>query len=136
MTCSRSRLAAAGVQVDPSWKLDGVNLLPFLKGEVKTAPHDALYWRLGPQGAIRKGDWKLVRYDRNADAPVPRTDRANPPVTPFQLYNLATDIGESHPVNDAHPEKVRELTESWEAWSRQLARPLWGGPARAAARAN
>ena len=24
-------------------------------------PHDALYWRFGPQTAIRKGDWKLVK---------------------------------------------------------------------------
>ena len=26
-------------------------------------PHAALYWRFGAQMAIRKGDWKLVKYD-------------------------------------------------------------------------
>ena len=60
-------LAAAGVKVEPEWKLDGVNLLPYLKGEIIRPPHDALYWRLGEQTAVRRGDWKLVRYDRTAD---------------------------------------------------------------------
>ena len=60
-------LAAAGVEAQSEWKLDGVNLLPFVKTLIKTPPHDALYWRLGEQFAIRRGDWKLVRYDRTAD---------------------------------------------------------------------
>ena len=62
-------MALASVKVKPEWKLDGVDLLPYLYGEKTGAPHDALYWRLGPQMAIRMGDYKLVRYDRNADTP-------------------------------------------------------------------
>ena len=58
--------------------LDGVNLLPFISGEKKSAPHDALYWRFGEQMAIRVGDYKLVRYDRNVDN---RTGERNQPVT-------------------------------------------------------
>src|SRR5262249_40664490 len=53
-------IAAAGGKIDAKLKLDGVNLLPHLKGEVTTTPHDVLYWRFGEQWAIRKGDWKLV----------------------------------------------------------------------------
>ena len=30
--------------------------------EKRRAPHEALYWRFGPQKAIRKGDWKLVDW--------------------------------------------------------------------------
>ncbi len=60
-------LAAAGVEVKSEWKLDGVNLLPYLEGKNTAAPHDILYWRFGQQMAIRKGDWKLVRYDPAAD---------------------------------------------------------------------
>ena len=60
-------LAAAGVKVEPEWKLDGVNLLPYREGRTTRSPHDALYWRLGEQTAIRRGDWKLVRYDQTVD---------------------------------------------------------------------
>ncbi|MFA7005083.1 MAG: sulfatase-like hydrolase/transferase, partial [Verrucomicrobiia bacterium] len=68
-------LAVAGVDVKPEWKLDGVNLLPFLSGEKSGSPHAALYWRFGEQMAIRAGDYKLVRYDSNADT---RTGRRQP----------------------------------------------------------
>ena len=51
----------------PDWKLDGVNLLPYLEGKNTAAPHETLYWRFGEQMAIRQGDWKLVRYDPAAD---------------------------------------------------------------------
>ena len=40
-------LAAAGVAAKPEWKLDGVDLLPYLRGENAGAPHDVLYWRFG-----------------------------------------------------------------------------------------
>ena len=56
-------LAAAGVSASPDWRLDGVNLLPSLKGETTVSPHENLYWRLGKQWAVRLGDWKLVRYN-------------------------------------------------------------------------
>jgi len=54
-------LAAAGVAVEPDWKLDGVDLVPYLRGEKTDDPHSALYWRFGAQLAIRQGDWKLVK---------------------------------------------------------------------------
>ena len=54
-------LAAAGVEIKPEWKLDGVNLLPYLNGQKSGVPHEALYWRFGQQMAIRMGDWKLVK---------------------------------------------------------------------------
>src|SRR5688500_2379028 len=59
-------LAAAGVEPRLDWKLDGVNLLPFLTGKAVGTPHDALYWRLGGMMAIRKGDWKLVKTREGA----------------------------------------------------------------------
>ena len=40
-------LAAAGVAAKPEWKLDGVNLLPYLTGKKAGAPHETLYWRFG-----------------------------------------------------------------------------------------
>jgi arylsulfatase A-like enzyme len=124
-------LAAAGVDVKPEWKLDGVNLLPFLSGEKAGAPHEALYWRLGQQMAIRVGDYKLVRYDSNADT---RTGRSDQPVTAAKLYRLADDIGESRDLAAAMPEKVKELQSQWDAWNATQAAPLWGGGKAAGAK--
>ena len=39
-------LAAAGVDIRPEWKFDGVNLLPFIAGQTTGVPHEALYWRM------------------------------------------------------------------------------------------
>lgn len=128
-------LAAAGVASQPEWKLDGVDLLPALSGKTAQPPHETLYWRLGPQAAIRRGDWKLVRYDQAVDVAGARSNgRSGPPVTPFRLYNLAEDLGEAHDLSQENPAKVEELKAAWEDWSRQLARPLWG-PGSAAAEA-
>lgn len=116
-------LAAAGVEVKPEWQLDGVNLLPFLTGEKTGAPHDALYWRLGQQMAIRAGDYKLVRHDQNADT---QTGVQQQPVTAAKLYDLRRDIGETNDLAAAQPEKLRELQTRWNKWNATLATPLWG----------
>ena len=116
-------LAAAGVDAKPEWKLDGVNLLPFLSGEKTDAPHDALYWRFGRQMAIRSGDWKLVRYDTNAET---QSGEAQP-VTAARLYNLAADIHEDEDLSAMHPDKVRKLQASWDTWDQANVAPLWGG---------
>ena len=116
-------LAAAGVEAEPEWKLDGVNLLPFLAGEKTDAPHDALYWRFGKQMAIRSGAWKLVRYDSNADTQSGKAE----PVTAARLYNLATDIHEDQDLSGTNPDKVMELQARWDAWNQANVAPLWGG---------
>lgn len=108
-------LAAAGVDVKSIVKLEGVNLLPFLTGEKSGAPHEALFWRFGDQTAIRAGDWKLVRYDVNADT---RTGAGNQGVTAARLYNLATDIHEDKDLAAAMPDKVKELRAQWDAWDK------------------
>jgi arylsulfatase A-like enzyme len=107
-------LAAAGARVDPAWKLDGVNLLPYLTGQIEQAPHAALYWRFGPQWAIREGDWKLV---------VSRVDQFKP-----RLIHLAEDIGEANDLSAAHPDRVKALTAKWRAWNAEQAPPAWGPP--------
>jgi len=117
-------LTAAGVQPGRDWKLEGVNLLPHLTGEKNGTPHEALYWRFGQQMAIRVGDFKLVRYDNNADT---RTGRRNQGVTPVKLYNLRDDIGETKDLAAAMPDKVKELQSRWDAWNATNVKPLWGG---------
>lgn len=117
-------LAAAGVAPQPEWKLEGVNLLPFLAGEKTGAPHDALYWRFGPQMAVRAGDFKLVRYDLNTNTGAGNRKGRN--VSPAKLYNLRDDIGESKDLAAAMPDKVGELQAMWDAWNKNNIKPLWG----------
>jgi arylsulfatase A-like enzyme len=129
-------LAAAGVKPESVGKLDGVNLLPFVKGESSGTPHDALYWRLGEQSAVRRGDWKLVRYDRTADDANARSDaHTEAKVTQPRLYNLARDPSEKEDLATAHPEKVAELQSLWNSWADQLKEPLWR-PGRQVARVS
>ena len=112
-------LAAAGIEISPDWKFDGVNLLPFIAGQTTGSPHETLYWRLGQQNAIRHGDWKLVQYDLNVESSPTRE------VSPKRLYQLSKDIGESHDLAADYPEKVKELDSLWQSWNSQLAKPLW-----------
>jgi arylsulfatase A-like enzyme len=114
-------LAAAGAPVDPSWKLDGVNLLPFLSGGNAARPHETLYWRMGPQWAVRHGDFKLVAA-REAG-------RIQPPA----LYDVVKDSGESKDLSAAHPEKVKELRALWDKWNAKQAPPSAAADAAGAA---
>ncbi|MDQ2920224.1 MAG: sulfatase [Acidobacteriota bacterium] len=121
-------LAAAGVKPQPQWKLDGVNLLPFLTGKMSGRPHEALYWRLGENMAIRKGDWKLVK---TSERPLQDVDPGVfNDLSGAELYNLADDIGEKMNLAAAHPEKVKELGAAWQRWNKELVKPLWPPGAR------
>ena len=126
-------LVAAGVAPKAEWKLDGVDLLPYFSGTNSGAPHDALYWRLGEQMAIREGDYKLVRYDSNADT---LTGAGGQPVSSAKLYRLSDDIGEAKDLASTMPDKARELEAKWNAWSATLAKPLWGGQTKGTRRKN
>ncbi len=109
--------AVAGVEVPKDRVIDGVNLLPYLKGEVTTAPHVALYWRFGPQHAIRKGQYKLLKL-RNGEE---------------HLFDLKQDIGEQHDLLTERAEVAAELRAEFAKWDSQLAKPLWGPQGNAAA---
>lgn len=65
--------------------------------------NDYLYWEfheLGGRQAIRKNNWKLVRYDV-----------LNVNKTTTELYDLNTDLGETNNVAAQHPEVVKEMLE-------------------------
>lgn len=89
--------------------LDGVNLLPFLRGDAKGVPHERLFWRRQEQYAIRQGPWKLVHDASEGTC----------------LYHLDDDPSETRDRSAEHPELKRELADAWEAWSRGLADPAW-----------
>ncbi|HEY1599720.1 MAG TPA: sulfatase-like hydrolase/transferase [Pirellulales bacterium] len=128
-------LAAAGVAIAPEWKLDGVNLMPYLTGENTDAPHEALYWRFGSQVAIRKGDWKLVKGVGNAGVQgIER--RAKASMEGAELYNLGKDIGEKMNLAEQQPSKVKELAADWDRWNSDNVDAKWVPTRRAGNRAN
>ena len=80
--------------------MDGVSLLPLLKGKKGQKEHDFLYFEfqeLNGRQAVRKGPWKLVHMNIRGDAPR------------FELYNLENDPGETKDLAAKMPEKVNEL---------------------------
>lgn len=119
-------LAAAGATINPEWKLDGVNLLPYLTGERSGRPHDALFWRFGQQIAIRKGDWKLVKALSPDQPRLAYVPGAKASADGAELYNLANDIAETNNLAGEHPGVVKELTAAWNAWNAELVDPSWG----------
>jgi arylsulfatase A-like enzyme len=113
---SATAAAATGAKLGGEQAIDGVNLLPFIAGPDKAAPHADLFWRFGPQWAVRQGNYKLAK---TADSDKP------------QLFDLQSDIGEQHDLASAEPKLVAKLQESFDGWNSQLAKPLWE-PARRA----
>jgi arylsulfatase A-like enzyme len=118
-------LAATGITIAPDpatdRPLDGIDLLPYLDGRVKVPPHDTLYWRLGRQWAVRRGDWKLV--DLGA-ARAQEGVEVGPNASP-RLYNLRSDIGESTDLAGQMPGKVAELRAAYDQWNALNITPLW-----------
>ncbi|MEZ6143741.1 MAG: sulfatase [Zavarzinella sp.] len=115
-------LAIAGITPKEDWKLEGVNLLPYLleKDKATEIPHEALYWRFGKQMAIRRGDWKLVRYDLAAEG--------KSGLSAAKLYHLKQDIGETIDLASKESDKVKELQSAWDTWNKSNIAPLWGSP--------
>lgn len=102
-------LAAAAAEKLPV-ELDGVNLLPLLKGETdKLAPRE-LYFRFGVQHAVRQGDWKLVKASKDMEP---------------MLVNLATDPGEQRDLSAENPAKKAELTALFDKWNASMKPPRW-----------
>ncbi len=118
-------LTAAGGEIKPEWQLDGVNLLPYLTKKIDDAPHAILFWRLGPQWAVRSGDWKLVRPRDSSVKPTGPGPASYAVMSQPWLINLAADIGEEHDLSAENPDKVTELQAAWDEWNGQLQEPGW-----------
>jgi arylsulfatase A-like enzyme len=106
-------LALAETSMAPGKSYDGVNLVPYLTGKSKTPPHDRLFWRTegGRARAVREGRWKFVQFKDK----------------PAELYDLATDIGESRDLAAREPQIARRLSLALGAWDKELIPPLFLG---------
>jgi len=104
-------LAAVDLDLMPDQHKDGLSLMPLLKDSGKTLKRDALYFHLpvyhhlnsmGPVGAVRSGDHKLIQRFEEPDNP--------------QLYNLKDDIGEMNDLAKSQPELTATLKAKLEQW--------------------
>ena len=81
--------------------LDGISFLPTLRGEAVQPQHDYLYWEFHERGgrqAVRRGQWKAVRYDVTVD-----------PNAELELYDLVTDLSEETNVAPLYPHVAENL---------------------------
>ncbi len=112
----RTALGLAGVASEANSNLEGVDLLPYLRGDKEEGPHNAggLFWRTGggASWAVRQGKWKAVG-GRNQ---------------PTELYNLTKDKGEAKDVAGAKAEVVQRLEAAYAQWNTGNIEPIFESP--------
>jgi arylsulfatase A-like enzyme len=104
-------LELAGLPLRPEQHVDGMSLVPLLKGD--SLVRGPLFWHYphygnqggAPGGAVRDGDWKLIEWYEDS--------------TP-ELFNLRDDLEEKHNLVAANPAKVKELQAKLGAWRKQV----------------
>ena len=103
---------SAGGKVAGAGPIDGVNLMPLLKGG-DSLDRKNLYWHYPhysnqggfPGAAVRTGNWKLI--ERFEDGRV-------------HLFDLSKDIGERNDLAAKNPERVNSMRKDLHAWYREV----------------
>lgn len=105
-------LAAANIKVPTDLKLDGVNLLPFLKDENKVNPRKNFFWRYsGGEGwAVRSGDLKLIKSGYKHE---------------MLMFDLAKDPYEHTNIIGQMPAKAKEMEALYMEWNKNNIPPKW-----------
>ncbi|TCK07411.1 arylsulfatase [Marinobacterium mangrovicola] len=93
-----------GIKIYPH---KGKSLMPMIRGEAEAVHYSdyAVGVEIDEKQALRKGDWKLVWVKKG---PV-KTDG-------WQLFNIASDPGETTNLADANPDKLAEMKQEWERY--------------------
>jgi len=95
-------LAAAETTPAEGYPLDGINLLPTIKGA--NPVHDrTFFWRIYDQDAVRQGNWK---YFRNG--------------TQRQLFDLSFDQHEEADFSKKRPALLERLAAEFDKWNKQM----------------
>lgn len=116
-------IAAANAPVPKSHTLDGVNLLPLMRGgSIATRPlywYMPLYdlrWAATPCVVLRDGDWKLIEYfgDRFDDEPRYQAGQRS------ELYNLRDDLGETRDLAAVEVDRVETMRAQLQTWMNSI----------------
>ncbi|MEP3837676.1 MAG: sulfatase-like hydrolase/transferase [Algibacter sp.] len=102
-------IAAANIKKEPALLLDGVNLLPYLKGEKTGNPHKKLFWRKLEESAARIGDYKLIGLKNYG----------------YTFYNLDNDLGETTDLSLQEKGNFKKTVNELKKWETQVLEPLW-----------
>ncbi len=84
-------------------KFDGTDIGPLLFNS-KPLPKRAVCWKMDDEKAIRKGKWKLCMIGESEP----------------ELYDLSKDIGETTNLADEHPELLKQLTDEYLQWEKDV----------------
>jgi arylsulfatase A-like enzyme len=109
--------AAAGAELPLDRKIDGVDLLPYIRKDLSGVPHQTLFWREGHHQAVLHAGWKLIRAEQShlpQSAPMAKW-----------LFNLAADPTEQTNLASNNSAKVAELEALLAIHNREQAEPLW-----------
>jgi len=120
----------------PEHIIDGVNILPLMKGDSTANPRKVFYYYYHRNSleAVRKGHWKLVlpHSYRSYEGVPPGKDGFPGPYahdsTGLVLYNLRRDPGERYNVIEQHPEVVTDIMKEVEKARQDLGDDLTGSP--------
>ena len=102
----------AGGQLPGDRQLDGVDLLPFVKGINEGEPHQQLFWRADHVWAMRDGQYKMILSTRDGWA---------------ELYDLKKDKSETYNLKDQMPDLFEKLKSLHKAWQNENLpkKPMW-----------
>jgi len=92
----------AGAELPSGGVFDGKDPLPVLVQGAKS-PHESFFFTFRKHAALRKGNWKIVREKPNE---------------PWQLFDLAADLGETRDLGPENPERLAELKAEFAAWEK------------------
>lgn len=101
-------LAAAGARAAEGYPLDGIDLLPIIRGASPSRDR-TLFWRIGSQDAVRQGKWKYYRDGERR-----------------RLFNLSVDDRERADFSKQKPDVLERLEAQFDNWNRQMLRRLTG----------
>lgn len=91
---------------------EGVNLIPYLKGDKKESPHQQLFWRSSENWAVRSGDMKLLGTAKTGE----------------EMFNLSSDIGEEHDLSKQDSNSKTGLRAAYDTWNSKNIPPIFSGP--------
>ncbi|MGF1701932.1 sulfatase-like hydrolase/transferase [Photobacterium makurazakiensis] len=110
--------------VENTPELDGVDLIPYLNGEIESRPHETMFFRFFHDIAYRKGDWVLTWNDQHKVAGEKRANRELVKEdVKAMLFNLNDDVAQRRDLRNEEPEKFQELLNEYLALLEEFPEP-------------